>query len=397
MKIFGSALLLVTLGIQVHAQVRTEGGERIYSLMGQDIPLHNLETVPDGEIEAINGTNEVFRQFMSQIYARPQQDTASGLVVQGTRRGVHPKAHGCLVGEMQVASDLALRDQVGIFQEGRKYNVLARFSNGSPRPNSHDKEADSRGFGLKVVGVDGDYLLKNAVGSEVDTTQEFTMNSSDRFFSDTAETYHRFMQIALLETSDFGSAAKNFVLEMLNIFKLKNPALGVRILKAFQEIQAVKATNPLAINYFSISPFQHGQGSSAPIVKYSLQPCEGTWEEPVNEANPHFLRENLIKHISSKPACFRFMVQNRYWRDFSSVEDPTQRWDEEQSPFREIARVHFPQQRLVDERSCEREVINPWNTLPEHKPIGGINRMRLGGYLFSIRARQMTNPDLHSN
>jgi catalase len=365
--------------------------------MGQSVPLHNYEVVPEGEMEAIHGTNEVFRQFLSQIYAQPQTDTGSGLVIQGTRRGVHPKAHGCLVGQLEVSSKLSRRDQVGIFQESRKYNVLARFSNGSPRPNSHDREADSRGFGLKIVGVDGKYLLNNAVGSEVDTTQEFTMNSSDRFFSDTAETYHRFMQVALLETPDFGTAAKNFVLEMVNIFKLKNPTLGLRILKAFKEIQAVKATNPLAINYFSISPFQHGEGSSAPLVKYSLQPCEGTWEEPVNEENPHFLRENLVKHISSKPACFRFLVQDRYWRDFSSVEDPTQRWDESQSPFREIARVHFPRQRLVDERVCEKEVINPWNTLAAHKPVGGINRMRLGSYLFSILARKKTNPNLQGH
>ena len=30
---------------------------------------------------------------------------------------------------------------------------------------------------------------------------------------------------------------------------------------------------------------------------------------------------------------------------------------------------------------CERMVFNPWNRLPEHRPLGSVNRMRLAVYL----------------
>ena len=29
---------------------------------------------------------------------------------------------------------------------------------------------------------------------------------------------------------------------------------------------------------------------------------------------------------------------------------------------------------------CERMVFNPWNRLPEHRPLGSVNRMRLAAY-----------------
>ncbi len=153
--------------------------------------------------------------------------------------------------------------------------MIARFSNGSPRPNGNDAEPDSRGFGLKVLGVEGEALLKGVAGGERGGTQEFTMNSSDAFFADTAKTYARFMQIALHETPTFGEAAKNHVIELFTRF---HPFLAWRVLKAFNKIKAVETTNPLAIPYFSITPFQHGAGNSAPIVKYALFPVEAHWQ-----------------------------------------------------------------------------------------------------------------------
>lgn len=353
---------------------------RAYTVYGQALPLHAEEVVPLDEAAAIE-------DLLSHMTNYFKTFTDNG---QATLRGVHPKSHGSLRGIMKVSSNIHPDDQVGIFASpGKIYEIEARFSNGNPRPQEDDSLPDSRGFGLKVLGIEGKPLLKGISGTS-HNAQDFTMNSSPTFFADTAETYANFMKIGLLETQSFQDAATKHVIDLFKSFR---PLLATRVLNAFKEIQNVEATNPLALDYFSITAFSHGEGSAAPIVKYALKPCDGTWVDDVDPHDKSFLRHNLIRYISSKPACFRFMVQD-YMGGFS-VEDPTRSWDEKLSPFREIARIEFPPQELVPDAIAERWVINPWNTLPAHQPLGGINRLRLAAYLFSIEMRQKTNPQPH--
>lgn len=365
-------------------------GDRKYTVSGQSLILHELEYVPDGEAASLIETNNVIKQYFQKMYLSkgPQKDNASGLVTNGTRRGVHPKAHGCLLGRMKINYDISQYDQVGIFRPGAEYPIFARFSNGNPRPNGIDKDADSRGFAFKVQNVPGSPLLPHIAGADSEFTQDFTLNSTSTFFADSAETYGKFMRIGLLETQNFAEAATTFVKSV--IFKDFHPLLATRIAIAFKKIQGVKVTNPLGIPYYSISAFQHGASTTAPLVKYSVMPCRGPWQEDdVDTSRPNFLRENLRKHMKAKGACFSFMIQNR--DETFLVEDLTEPWSEDMIPFHEVARIEFPPQEFVDEAKCEAAVINPWNTLPEHKPVGGINRVRLSSYLMSIEARKMTN------
>lgn len=371
--------------------VRQPAAEATYTLMGHTFPLHPLEIVPQEEAASIEGTNQVIGEFFRRHYSKPEArtDRGAGIKLEGTRRGVHPKAHGCIQGSLKVAGQLEKKDQVGIFQKlGHEYKVLARFSNGDPRGSEDDTLADSRGFGLKVYGVEGEMLLKNAIGQSGPATQEFNMNSSATFFADTAKTYRRFMEVALLESKDSSNAVTNYLIDLVKKLQV---VTAKRALSAFLGIQAVKATNPLSLRYWSISPFQHGEGPAALAVKYSLAPCDGVWTEQIDPKEPNFLRRHLREYISKKSACFRFMIQDRIEDANFNVENPMRLWDEKKSPFREVARVEFPPQSLMDEMTCEKEVINPWNTLPAHKPIGGINRLRLAAYLMSIESRKRTN------
>jgi hypothetical protein len=40
---------------------------------------------------------------------------------------------------------------------------------------------------------------------------------------------------------------------------------------------------------------------------------------------------------------------------------------------------------------CEHMVFNPWNSLPEHRPLGSVNRMRFAVYLASRQVRRKLN------
>jgi hypothetical protein len=290
--------------------------------------------------------------------------------------------------QITINSDLAEKDRVGLFSKvGQTFPAIARFSSGNPRPNQPDKVTDNRGFGLKVFGITDEHLLPNLMGDEPNQTQDFAMNGTDSFVTKDVEGYHRFEQIALLETTDLNDAAFRYMKELSLQFQL---GLALRVFNAFKKIGNLKATNPLGIQYWSISAFQHGRGKDAPLVKYSLLPCGGGWVEPFDLNDPNFLRTNMQKHITQKPACFSFLVQDQTNLS-NQIEDLTTAWRDDYSPFRELARIHFPQQELMDEMVCEQTLITPWNTLPEHKPVGGINRLRLAAYMMSMEFRKRTN------
>ncbi|MES2963213.1 MAG: hypothetical protein V4760_04925, partial [Bdellovibrionota bacterium] len=220
-----------------------------------------------------------------------------------------------------------------------------------------------------------------------DVTQDFTLNSSEPFFADNAYRYSQFMKILTFEAPTLEKAGGMFIKKL--IFD-GHPIIAARVTNAFLKIRGLKATTPLGLAYFSITPFQYGDGADAPVVKYKMEPCRGVFKEAVKAGDPFFLRNNLKARMEKEGACFKFMVQQRV-RGHWTLEDPTNSWSERVAPFSEIARIQFPAQPLMAENMCESVVINPWNTLAAHKPVGGINRIRLPTYLLSVESRRKTN------
>ena len=62
-----------------------------------------------------------------------------------------------------------------------------------------------------------------------------------------------------------------------------------------------------------------------------------------------------------------------------AIEDAGKRWDERKSPFVKVATLHLAAQSF---RKPEREALaealsfSPGHALPEHAPVGGLNRAR---------------------
>ena len=52
--------------------------------------------------------------------------------------------------------------------------------------------------------------------------------------------------------------------------------------------------------------------------------------------------------------------------------------------------IAIPGQSLTQNALYDRDhmVFNPWNCLPEHRPLGSVNRMRLAVYLASRQVRR---------
>jgi hypothetical protein len=69
-------------------------------------------------------------------------------------------------------------------------------------------------------------------------------------------------------------------------------------------------------------------------------------------------------------------------------------WDERKSPLRQVATIRIPKQRfLTDEklRYCDNLSFQPWHALPEHRPLGNINRSRKIIYEMISNYRHLMN------
>jgi hypothetical protein len=76
------------------------------------------------------------------------------------------------------------------------------------------------------------------------------------------------------------------------------------------------------------------------------------------------------------------------------VEDATVEWDEAVSPFRTVAQIEIPPQSFESPQRlafCENLAFNPWRSLPEHRPLGGINRVRKDLYQELAEFRHQRN------
>jgi hypothetical protein len=139
-----------------------------------------------------------------------------------------------------------------------------------------------------------------------------------------------------------------------------------------------KISNPLQTRYWSMVPYQLGLGSDRQAVKYSARACSPI-ADPIRDQPSHdFLREALRNSLQKDDACMEFLVQART-SNAMSVEDSMTEWKESQAPFYPVATIHIPKQ-IFDtpdqNKFCEDLSFTPWHALPEHKPLGVINRLR---------------------
>ena len=147
--------------------------------------------------------------------------------------------------------------------------------------------------------------------------------------------------------------------------------------------------DPLGIRYWSQTPYRLGPHA----VKYSAKPTAPAPPPAVTEG-PDRLRRVMADRLRTGGASFDFMVQLQVDPRRMPVEDPTIVWRERRSPFRTVATCRIPAQTFdTPERRRFDEALSfsPWHVLPEHLPLGGINRVRKPTYQAISRMRHERN------
>ena len=300
------------------------------------------------------GITRVFIELTKQATRLATQDAQEDdPTAQDILRFNQPKNIACLKADFSVEPNLPAELQVGLFASPQTYPTWIRFANASNKP---DTEKDFRGMSIKLMQVDGNKLLGSG------DTQDFILNNHPVLFVGTPEDFRDFVDYSvnssplLFFMNPFNSHIKEF-----------------RIVLAGRRHHA----SHLAIPYWSTTPYLFGDGRA---VKYSARPCEQdpTIELP-DELTDGYLRDAVRRQLTSGDACFDFMVQFQTDAELMPVEDATVEWDESVSPFTKVARIHIPSQSFESPAQmefCENLSFNPWRSLPEHRPLGGINRVR---------------------
>ena len=369
-KISMLAAVFSCVSVQLHAQVQAQINDKTESTD------HNVVAYPSINTElgeALYPEEEIIAQAIAFAIANSLRKTYNP---GDARRDAHPKAHGCVKAELQIMDTVPKELAQGIFIPGKTYQAWIRFSNGSKDPSRADIEKDARGMAIKVLGVPGIKLLDDE--SEA-STQDFIMINHPVFFANDPQRYLSFVTKLNSES---------FMQKLLIPF-----VLGLKGSKIVWQTLSTKISNPLQTRYWSMVPYQLGEGPGRQAVKYSARPCSSIKDALPKRPTHDFLREAMRSTLENGDACMELMVQPRS-SDKMSVEDSMTEWEETDAPFYPIATLHIPQQTFdtLEQRTfCENLSFNPWHALPAHKPLGVTNRLRKVIYDRISRVRHKMN------
>jgi hypothetical protein len=317
------------------------------------------ECVPSGEHEATQRIIALLKQRLEREYPRPQR----------MLRDAHPKQHGLVRAEFIVTPNLPEDLRVGLFARPMTYPAWVRFSNMSdpPRP---DIDPDSRGMAIKVMGVEGEKMLDTEKCAQ---TQDFVLMSTDFFVTR-----------GVAEFADLVEALEGGWTSLMLHFTL-HPRLLLLFMRARSRCASV-----LEIPYGSTTPYLFGTRA----VKYSVRPTAPPSSTFPRAPSPDYLREQMATRLRHHEMCFDFLVQYQTDARTMPIEDPRVVWSEAASPPKKIATLRIPPQDFDTPARHEygdNLAFTPWHCLPQHRPLGGINRGRRAIYETMSRFRQERN------
>ncbi|MBK6809179.1 MAG: hypothetical protein IPI43_17305 [Sandaracinaceae bacterium] len=309
---------------------------------------------------ALPGEVELVREMIGILERKLARDYPAG----STLRAAHPKSLGVLHGSLTVEEHLPAELAVGVFQPGRRYDCWLRSSSASAKPQS-DAVPDLRGLAIKLLGATG------AGDADVPRGQDFVLLSHPSMPLGTVPLFRDAIYYAV-ESSPLLLLAK---------FVLTGHA------RALWELKKASGcpTSPLDIRYWSTTPYRFGDR----VVKYGLIPTSAHRSTLPAKLGEHYLTDAMAAHLDEHEATFDFCVQLQ--KDGMPIEDAAVVWDEAASPFIKLATVVIPLQvfRTPERRALSESLaFSPGHALPEHSPLGGLNRARVAIYERLARFRR---------
>ncbi len=298
-------------------------------------------------------------------------------------RQQHPKSHGLVKGELIVEPNLAEHLKIGVFTKA-KYDILIRFS------NANNERQDGKFLPDTVGGARGMAIKLLNVGENQTAEQDFVMINHPVMFIKDVQGY-----------LDFGVVRQGMKDSRVILKPGEKPQVPEDLKQQFQSIAYVfpilqkitskVTTSLLDIIYWSTTPYKLGDRA----IKFQVVPQQTqTFNLDNSQDKENYLRVGMKAYLQTKDAYFDFKVQLQTDADAMPIEDPTIEWNESQSPFIKVATIKIPHQEFDTNEIIaqdEKMSFSPWHCLPEHQPLGGINRSRKKVYDVLAQKRNQMN------
>ncbi len=287
----------------------------------------------------------------------------------GAGRTLHRKQLTAAAGTLEVLDSLPQWAAQGLFSQPHDYEVWVRLSNGG-FDKARDSMPDVRGFAFRVLGVDGESALGNGPAK----SQDFTLINQEAFaFKGSAE----FIDFA--EAASYGNGALlKYLFKRYGLFGA--PAQLAKMLKVAGKPFGGFATEPM----FSCVPMANGPYAA----RVRLLPADAN-----GKAQPG-ANQDWNADFSARLArgALHWDLQLQPWVDEATtpIEDASVNWP---TPYVTVARLMLPRQDTAGAegqelaRQVEATVIDPWQALAEHRPLGDVQRARKVVYFASQKGR----------
>ncbi|MGF1563078.1 MAG: catalase family protein [Geminicoccaceae bacterium] len=290
-------------------------------------------------------------------------------------RGGNTKTHGLVRATVTVKAGLPEHLRKGIFATERSYPAYIRFA--GPGPDV-PKDIHDVGFGsmsIKLMDVPGPKLM-----DDERFTQDMPAVSTVTFVTPNTKVNAKLQYWSLIDEPIwyFLDPRDPHVLDFL-----------------MQGLWNETQYNPLGQRYYSCVPYLLGEGQA---MLYSFMPLTKVERRipglPFGPVPEHYLRDNMAKTLNEKDVAFDLLVQVQTDAHRMPIEDASIRWPESLSPWVPVARIDIPKQTFntAAQMSFARNIkINPWHSIPEHRPLGNQSRARRRMYAELAALRQEMN------
>jgi hypothetical protein len=304
-------------------------------------------------------------------------------------RDAHAKSHGILRGELQVYPNLPAHLAQGMFKEAKTYQVIIRLST-SPGAIQPDSQPAVKGFGLKIIGVAGKKFLVEEADA---VTQDFLMVNDTIIPTGDVKSYHD-MQLKL-EKMVHGP---EFIQTVVN----EAAVLADKVLEAVGSkkevpvvVQAHPNTHILGETYTTLGAIRYGDYVAKVGVAPLSENVQALAGKEVDVSEPGAYRDLVVDFFHSQGAEYELRAQLCTDLKTMPVEDASIDWPQNQSPYQALGKIVIPAQEAFSpaRHVYADEVLsfNPFHCLPEHLPLGSINRVRIKAYASSTTYRHATN------
>lgn len=327
-------------------------------------------SVPDNEAQTIKDITVLLTAKLKNQYENKPRHL----------RDTHSKTNACVRAAFVVEDHLPEKYKVGIFrgrsERDRTFKAWIRFSNAADHPTP-DTAGDFRGMAIKLLGVGGkklavpsaEYAGAGPDDDDEKLAQDILFIGHDAFFAGNPQHFFDLFT-AIVEG---GGVAPTNLPAIRHL--ITHPRGAWNILNGHKVYPSIAD-----IRWFSATPYRLGEA----VVKYAAFPSEPLQFHPptADRASDDYLLARLRNQLDPSwrgpGLSLDFNVQFRS-KESQPIENALVAWDEKDSPWEKLATIRIPAQNFASTEQaefCENIAFNPWHSLPEHEPLGGVNRAR---------------------